>query len=65
MRMILLISLLLASSAVAAQYTVLLNFPDKSIQVCASTGFLLSYLTMDVNVTECKADEIFADGMGG
>ena len=64
-RTLLLISLLLVSSAVPAQYTITLTFPDHSVQVCSSPGFGIAYLELDINVTECKLDRIFADHMGG
>jgi hypothetical protein len=65
MRTILLISLLLASSVAGAQYTIMLNFPDKSVQVCSSPGFAFAYLALDIDVTACKSDTIFASNMGG
>jgi hypothetical protein len=63
--MLLLMSLVLVSSAVAAQYTITLTYPDKSIQVCSSPGFAIAYLELDINVTQCRLDKIFADSMGG
>jgi hypothetical protein len=59
------VSLLLISPAAGAQYTVALHFPDHSIEVCASTGYALDFLMLDIDVTSCKPDAIFANGMGG
>lgn len=57
--------LLLISPAAGAQYAVTLHFPDHSIQVCMSTGYVVDFLSLDIDVTSCKLDTIFADGMGG
>jgi hypothetical protein len=61
----LLTSLLLFSPAAGAQYTVFLHFPDHSIEVCASTGYSLDFVSVDIDVTSCKPDTIFSNGMGG
>jgi hypothetical protein len=58
-------SLLLFSPVAGAQYSVLLHFPDHSIEVCASTGYSLDFVSIDIDVTSCKPDVIFSDGMGG
>jgi hypothetical protein len=65
MRTILWISLLLASSAAGAQYTIILTFPDNSVQFCTSPGIAIDGLQAEFNVTECKMDKIFSDHMGG
>jgi len=57
--------LLLISPAAGAQYSVTLHFPDHSIQVCVSTGYVVDFVSLDVNVTSCNLDTIFADSMGG
>jgi hypothetical protein len=58
-------SLLLISPAAGAQYAVTLHFPDHSIEVCASTGYAIDFLSVDIDVTSCKPDTIFSDAMGG
>ena len=65
MRMILLMILLLVSSAAGAEYVIKLTSPDGSIQICSSTGFGFAGLELDIDVTACVADKIFKDGMGG
>ena len=65
MRMILLVALLLVTSAAAAQYAVSLKFPDKTVELCSSSGYSLNYLSVDIAVTECSADTIFIGDMGG
>jgi hypothetical protein len=65
MRTILLFLLLLASSGAVAEYTLTLNFPDKSVEICTSPGYQVGYLEMTVNVTECNVDTIFIGNMGG
>ena len=30
-----------------------------------STGYVVDFLALDVDVTSCQLDTIFADGMGG
>ena len=30
-----------------------------------STGYVVDFLSLDIDVTSCKPDTIFADGMGG
>ncbi len=65
MRTIFWITLLLASSTAGAQYTIILNFPDSSVQVCTSPGIAIDGLQVEFNVTECKIDKIFSDHMGG
>ena len=57
--------LLLISPGAGAQYAVTLHFPDHSIQICTSTGYFADYLSLDIDVTACNPDTIFADGMGG
>jgi hypothetical protein len=57
--------LLLISPAAGAQYTITLHFPDQSIQICESTGYVLDFLSVDASVTTCKLDTIFADHFGG
>ena len=64
-RSCLLASLLLISPAAVAQYAVTLAFPDGTIEVCSGTGFVLDYLALNIAVTECTFDRIFADGLGG
>ena len=65
MRTIVLSSLLLASSAPAAQYQVTLHFPNQSVQICASPGYMLGFLSLEVDLTECVTDTIFTGDMGG
>jgi hypothetical protein len=57
--------LLLVSPAAGAQYAVTLHFPDRSIQVCMSSGYVVNFLSLDIDVTNCQLDSIFADHMGG
>ena len=65
MRRLLLAALTLVSSAATAQYTVSLKFPDNTVELCTSPGFVVDYLTVSINVTECMPDTIFASNMGG
>jgi hypothetical protein len=65
MRRLLLAALILVSSAATAQYAVSLKFPDKSVELCTSPGFVVDYLTVDITVTQCSQDTIFIGNMGG
>jgi len=58
-------TLLLISPAAGAQYAVTLHYPDHSIQVCVSSGYIVNFLSLDIDVTSCQLDTIFADRMGG
>jgi hypothetical protein len=57
--------LLMISPAAGAQYAVTLHFPDRSLQVCMGTGYVVNFLSLDIDVTTCRLDAIFADHMGG
>jgi hypothetical protein len=57
--------LLLISPAAGAQYTITLHFPDHSIQICESSGYVLDFTSVDATVSSCQLDTIFAANMGG
>jgi|GEM_PF-4299263 hypothetical protein len=65
MRRLLPLLLLPFCAAAPAQYTLRLNFVDRSVELCDSTGFAIDYLLITVNVSDCRRDTIFLGDMGG
>ena len=65
MRRLLLATLTLVSSAATAQYAVSLKFPDKTVELCTSPGFVVDYLSLNINVIDCGQDTIFIGDFGG
>ncbi|HZP64922.1 MAG TPA: hypothetical protein VFB32_01315 [Rudaea sp.] len=61
-KLVLAMSLLMFSAAADAGYTFLLTFPDGSIEVCPSPGFVINYPTVNVQVESCMPDSIFGNG---
>lgn len=59
MRKIVFAALLAATGGAHAGYTVLLKYPDGSLQMCPSTGFTIGFDTISADVTDCKLDKIF------
>jgi hypothetical protein len=50
------------AAAGGSQQIVVLNFPDHSVEVCPSTGFVYQSGTLNVDVLSCASDTIFSNG---